>query len=643
MSSLFKKGINDLETWCKQNNREDILSLWSEENGSLKPCDVYYRGKERVWWECPTCGYKWQTFVVSKIVSKYSCPQCAREKVLLKSHKKQLEKSGTLESKRPDLVSEWNYERNELTPSDYAPQSNKRVWWICRKGHEWRASINSRFRGVGCPKCNKEKGTSFPEQTIFFYLSKVTKTENRFDYDGFEIDIYLPSLNVGIEYDGIHFHSSEKTALREQKKNEYLKSKGVRLIRIKEINDKTNISIENDIIYYPFERDYRNIDLLINYLSSLFELGIKDVDHNRDRSKIYEQYILSEKENSIATKCPELLKEWDFDKNGKLDPYYFRYSSNHKAWWKCNKGHSWQAIIYSRYHGNGCPYCSNNLLLKGFNDLKTLNPTFMVDWDYDKNNDINPSDILGFPQKKVWWKCHTCGYEWEATIDKRGQGRGCPKCKNELGKRKRLDGIIIEKGSIAETHPELLKEWDYERNGGLNPNDFSAGSGKRVWWICSKCGKSWETIIKNRTSGHGCPHCSGTKGAKSATLKRIANKGSFADNHSNLLLDWDYSKNTIDPKLVTEGCTNKVWWKCHVCGHEWEATIVNRSRGRNCPRCAMSSRGLKRSKKVKNIEDDLIFDSLGKAAQHYQFNPDLIGKACKTNKPYKGYHWKFVE
>ncbi|MCK2000775.1 zinc-ribbon domain-containing protein [[Brevibacterium] frigoritolerans] len=29
----------------------------------------------------------------------------------------------------------------------------KKVWWICEKGHEWEASPNNRKNGTGCPHC----------------------------------------------------------------------------------------------------------------------------------------------------------------------------------------------------------------------------------------------------------------------------------------------------------------------------------------------------------------------------------------------------------------------------------------------------------------------------------------------------------
>ncbi len=59
-------------------------------------------------------------------------------------------------------------------------------------------------------------------------------------------------------------------------------------------------------------------------------------------------------DKSIFVMNPEILKEWDYEKN-ILDPKSVYPSSNKKAFWKCAKGLSWEAVISSRIHGCGCP------------------------------------------------------------------------------------------------------------------------------------------------------------------------------------------------------------------------------------------------------------------------------------------------
>ena len=74
-----------------------------------------------------------------------------------------------------ELMAEWNWERNkDITPSQLTLGSNKKVWWKCVLGHEWEAIVSSRNRGNGCPVCKKELQTSFPEQTIYFYVKQIS-------------------------------------------------------------------------------------------------------------------------------------------------------------------------------------------------------------------------------------------------------------------------------------------------------------------------------------------------------------------------------------------------------------------------------------------------------------------------------------
>ena len=61
-----------------------------------------------------------------------------------------------LEVNFPELIKEWNFEKNRKLPSKYTHYSNHKVWWICSRGHEWEATIANRANGKNCPKCNNQ-------------------------------------------------------------------------------------------------------------------------------------------------------------------------------------------------------------------------------------------------------------------------------------------------------------------------------------------------------------------------------------------------------------------------------------------------------------------------------------------------------
>lgn len=107
------------------------------------------------------------------------------------------------------------------------------------------------------------------------------------------------------------------------------------------------------------------------------------------------------KEKRYVSDNAQLMAEWNWEKNIDIEPSQLTLGSGKKAWWICNKGHAWMAAIYSRNQGHGCPYCSGRYPVKGKNDLLTVNPTLACEWNYSKNNDLTPMDVLPSCGKRV--------------------------------------------------------------------------------------------------------------------------------------------------------------------------------------------------------------------------------------------------
>ena len=205
----------------------------------------------------------------------------------------------------------------------------------------------------------------------------------------------------------------------------------------------------------------------------------------------------------IENNREDLLKEWHVTKNNDLKPENVSYGSNKRVWWRCDNGHEWQASIVHRKNGRSCPYCSNKKVLKGYNDLATTHPHLVSEWNFDKNKDLTPNDVVSGSSKKVWWKCKR-GHEWQVSPNQRiYYNSNCPYCSNN----KVLKGY----NDLASTHPHLLKEWDFEKNKGLSPYEVIAGSNKRVWWKCKK-GHEWQASIQMRAlEAQKCPYCCNQK------------------------------------------------------------------------------------------------------------------------------------
>ena len=416
-------GINDLAT-----THPALAMEWSSKhNGNLRPTDVVAGSNKTVWWEC-TNGHEWQAAVATRI-SGCGCPICAKEIRPVTRQKTYLAKNGSLAENRPEIAAQWHPEKNgSLTPYDITAGSDVPVWWICEKGHEWEATVSSRR---GCPYCNNEHNSSFPEQILYYYLAKVTQAINRYKFNGREIDIYLPELNIGVEYNGRYYHKNRKQ--QDIAKYDFFKKNGIRIIVINECDFK---AVDGDTIYYPYKNsDYLTMDDIVITVLRMCSLPIVDVDIKRDRAQIFENYIFQEKSNSLAEKYPWLIDEWDYEKNGKLTPWLVSYGSNKRIHWICQKcRYRWEAVASSRKN-SGCPCCANRAVVKGLNDLCTTHPQLALEWDDDKNEKKAEHVVAGSHQY-AWWKCEN-GHVWKAQIKSRAQGCGCPKCAREKRKSKK--------------------------------------------------------------------------------------------------------------------------------------------------------------------------------------------------------------
>ena len=138
--------------------------------------------------------------------------------------------------------------------------------------------------------------------------------------------------------------------------------------------------------------------------------------------------MAEKKEKQYVSDNAQLMAEWHSERNADVAASQLTLGSGKKVWWKCDKGHEWQAAIVNRNRGKGCPYCAGKKVLKGYNDLQTLNTTLAKEWNYEKNNGLTPMDVAPNSHKKVWWICSK-GHEWQAIIGNRHRGNGCPICK----------------------------------------------------------------------------------------------------------------------------------------------------------------------------------------------------------------------
>ncbi len=281
----------------------------------------------------------------------------------------------------------------------------------------------------------------------------------------------------------------------------------------------------------------------------------------------------SMRKQSLQITNPKLTREWHPANNGQLAPADVASGSGKKAWWKCPEAddHEWQATIASRNRGAGCPYCAGRRASKS-NNLALTNTELASQWHPTKNGQLTPADVTAGSDKKVWWKCpEGSDHEWDAKVQERSRGNGCPICSNRR---------VVQSNSLAFVNPELSKEWHPTKNGTLIPRCVTAASAKKVWWKCPEgSDHEWKAPVARRNDGTGCPYCSGTKASRTNSLAAL---------NPELAKQWHPIKNgDLTPNDVTTSSGKKVWWKCpEGSDHGWPAVIANRNKGIGCPICS---------------------------------------------------------
>lgn len=144
-------------------------------------------------------------------------------------------------------------------------------------------------------------------------------------------------------------------------------------------------------------------------------------------------------------------------------------------------------------------------LVQGVNDLASTHPDVALSWHPTKNGDLKPTDVMAGSGRKVWWRHQMpdgSWHEWESKVQTVVKYKSCPICSGRK--------ILVGFNDLETTNPELVTQWHCKKNGDLKPTDVTRSSEKKVWWQCSKCGRIWQAMVKQRAANaSGCPWCDG--------------------------------------------------------------------------------------------------------------------------------------
>ena len=404
----------------------ELAKEWSSKNKETP--DVVSPGfSQKRWWKCPKCQKEYLASVNNRTRLNSSCPYCSHLKVSPQT---------SLAAVRPDVASEWDYEKNApLKPTDVLPGTDKKVWWKCKYGHSWKAYIYSRTgpHSTECPFCqghSVEPSTSlaskFPQLAEFWHSDKNPVSPDK----------VAPYSNTYFWWKCKKGHEWKDLPKTLQK---YPPERICPYCDGRRISKENSLETQNPplaALWHPLKNTYPASQSAP--FSSKRVWWVCSEGHEWQASPGQMQKYGVEKAcpfcanrktwyaNSLAHLSPELSEEWS-KKNLPLKPEDIAARSSKMIWWKCKNGHEWQTSPAKRYiRGDGCPYCSGHRVCIE-NCLAVLYPRLAEEWDNEKNPPLTPYDITAKSGKTVWWKCKY-GHSWQTAVCSRTSGRNCPFC-----------------------------------------------------------------------------------------------------------------------------------------------------------------------------------------------------------------------
>ena len=590
-----------------------VSEEWDYEKNTVDPATIPpHQNKPKYWWKCDK-GHSYDASVNNKINQNGgNCPYCSGQKV---------SDVNRLSIINPDLAKQWHPTKNNITPSNVSFGCNIEVWWLCPIClHEWKAKINNRHNGRGCPNCSKGQHTSFPEQVIYYYIKQLFPDAiNQYKISNVEVDIFIPQFNIGIEYDGGYYHKTLDKYQKDLQKNIFLHNNNIQLIRIREedcypMEDKNCI-----IISYIYAADYLNLEATIQNLIYLLEqlshtkLSV-NIDIKGVRNYIVTQAHYIKHEYSFAAyqiKHNDNIKAvWDYELNYPITPEMVKPKSSMYVYWICknNPNHKWKAPVGSISAGYGCSRCANRHQYsteEWCNKAKEIHGDI---YDYSLVNYVNSdTDVI--------IKCTIHG-EFKQNPSRHLSGNGCQWCAGQGGFH------ILNTLAIA--RPDLAAEWDceHQENHGLTPMEvLITDNTNEYWWKCNNgMPHSYKAKISFRNSRNSeCAVCHG---------KQISYDTSLEYLRPDLLVEW-HESNKIKPSEVSLGSEIRVNWKCENPDHPYyEAPIISRVKSKyGCRYCSGDKKDHKtyESEIKKKFHHIILLDKYKKSSEKIRSKCAICG------------------
>lgn len=499
-------------------DREDLMKEWNWDKNNLLglfPNEITFGSAKKVWWKCNICGYEWQTTPNNRTNIKTGCPCCSKKKVIRGIN--------DLQTFFPNVARRWHPTKNIKKPYEVTPFSNQYAWFICDKdeSHIFKTRIYRICKGiVNCPVCSNQKiivgvndfQTTNPElmkewnwernNNDNIHPTAITKGINKkvwwkCNTCGNEWQATVSSrsgtqhcgcpkckkdLSISFPEKAIAFYLSQFFNVKENKKFSWLGNSELD-IYLDEI--KLGIEYDGKVWHKNIDKDIKKDAVcLINGITliRIREKGcpVYESSSYKLNRKGFNNISLNEVIEDIFKIISQLTKK-KFNTSIDVDNDYIKILEK---------------------------------IATGKKNFSVATTDLVNSWNYNKNGKIRPEQISLGSNKKVWWICNK-GHEWQASVNSRYlQKCGCPIC---AGKK-----VLSGENDLETLYPNIAKEWDNEKNT-KKANQVRPMDNKNYWWICSQCGKSYQSSPAHRIGRNsGCPDCARIK-TTIAHYKKVQN------------------------------------------------------------------------------------------------------------------------
>ena len=282
---------------------------------------------------------------------------------------------------------------------------------------------------------------------------------------------------------------------------------------------------------------------------------------------------------------------WNYELNGDIRPWHLFPCDINKYWFDCNDcGHKiFIAPVSITSQDNWCSYCAHLLLCDDNNCNTCLQNSLashdkaLKHWNYTKNK-LVPRQVFKGGKEKCWFTCETCQHDFDAAPGSiTTQGQWCPFCAKPPQRKCKENCDICRKKTFASSHRAI--QWNYDKNGDVNPQDIFLQTNQMFWFYCDKCPHSFQKKISLiHTENSWCQYCSHDLLCEDDCCEMCFNNSFASHPRSN---EWNKQKNgDIKPRNIMKSSNKEFWFDCNRCKKPFRTSVDKIScANQGCPKC----------------------------------------------------------